>query len=96
MLIAGRGAYSWKGSGYVRGGIFDRIALIQGRTHEALRRELAEASSEGHELSQEEAEAMTAEQLDEFFDAHNAENGPIARMFQPPRHCSSTCPAAHA
>ena len=30
VLVAGRGAYSWKGSGYVRGGIFDRIALIQG------------------------------------------------------------------
>jgi NosR/NirI family nitrous oxide reductase transcriptional regulator len=29
LLVAGRGRYSWKGSGYVRGGIFDRIALIQ-------------------------------------------------------------------
>src|SRR5699024_6525329 len=26
----GRGLYSFKGSGYVRGGIFDRIELIQG------------------------------------------------------------------
>ena len=30
ILIAGRGRYSFKGSGYVRGGIFDRISLVQG------------------------------------------------------------------
>ncbi|GAB4303226.1 MAG: NosR/NirI family protein [Roseovarius sp.] len=30
LLLAGRGRYSFKGSGYVRGGIFDRIALVQG------------------------------------------------------------------
>ncbi|TMV03404.1 regulatory protein NosR [Ruegeria sediminis] len=30
ILVLGRGAYSYKGSGYVRGGIFDRIQLIQG------------------------------------------------------------------
>ncbi len=30
ILVAGRGRYSFKGSGYVRGGIFDRIHLIQG------------------------------------------------------------------
>ncbi len=30
ILIAANGAYSYKGSGYVRGGIFDRIALLQG------------------------------------------------------------------
>ncbi|SFQ14964.1 NosR/NirI family protein [Tranquillimonas alkanivorans] len=29
ILVAGRGDYSFKGSGYVRGGIFDRIQLIQ-------------------------------------------------------------------
>ncbi len=29
VLIAGEGLYSFKGSGYVRGGIFDRIVLIQ-------------------------------------------------------------------
>ncbi|WBX82839.1 NosR/NirI family protein [Sphingosinicella microcystinivorans] len=29
IVVAGRGAYSFKGSGYVRGGIFDRIELIQ-------------------------------------------------------------------
>lgn len=29
LLVAGGGRYSWKGSGYVRGGIFDRIALVQ-------------------------------------------------------------------
>ncbi len=30
LLVLGRGTYSFKGSGYVRGGIFDRIQLIQG------------------------------------------------------------------
>jgi NosR/NirI family nitrous oxide reductase transcriptional regulator len=30
ILVAGRGRYSWKGSGYVRGGLFDRVQLIQG------------------------------------------------------------------
>ena len=28
-MVAGDGAYSFKGSGYVRGGIFDRIELLQ-------------------------------------------------------------------
>jgi NosR/NirI family transcriptional regulator, nitrous oxide reductase regulator len=32
ILVAGRGPYSFKGSGYVRGGMFDRIVLIQGDT----------------------------------------------------------------
>ncbi len=30
ILVMGRGRYSFKGSGYVRGGLFDRIQLIQG------------------------------------------------------------------
>jgi len=30
IVVAGEGIYSFKGSGYVRGGIFDRIQLIQG------------------------------------------------------------------
>lgn len=30
IVVAGRGRYSFKGSGYVRGGVFDRIHLIQG------------------------------------------------------------------
>lgn len=30
ILIAGNGLYSFKGSGYVRGGVFDRIRLAQG------------------------------------------------------------------
>lgn len=29
ILVAGNGAYSFKGSGYVRGGIFDRVEIIQ-------------------------------------------------------------------
>ncbi len=32
LLLAGNGLYSFKGSGYVRGGIFDRFHLIQGET----------------------------------------------------------------
>lgn len=30
ILVAGRGRYSFKGSGYVRGGLFDRIQVVQG------------------------------------------------------------------
>ena len=30
ILVAARGIYSFKGSGYVRGGVFDRIILVQG------------------------------------------------------------------
>jgi NosR/NirI family nitrous oxide reductase transcriptional regulator len=29
VIVAGNGAYSFKGSGYVRGGIFDRVELVQ-------------------------------------------------------------------
>ncbi len=44
IIVAGDGVYSFKGSGYVRGGIFDRIELLQGgqstrfrdRNHERL------------------------------------------------------------
>ena len=32
ILLAGNGAYSFKGSGYVRGGIFDRFEVLQGDT----------------------------------------------------------------
>ncbi len=32
ILVAGDGLYSFKGSGYVRGGIFDRIRVVQGDT----------------------------------------------------------------
>ena len=30
ILVAGNGPYSFKGSGYVRGGIFDRVEILQG------------------------------------------------------------------
>ena len=30
VLLVGRGRYSFKGSGYVRGGIFDRFEFVQG------------------------------------------------------------------
>ena len=32
ILLAGEGRFSFKGSGYVRGGIFDRFQIIQGDT----------------------------------------------------------------
>jgi NosR/NirI family nitrous oxide reductase transcriptional regulator len=52
ILIAADGRYSFKGSGYVRGGIFDRFQLIQGdnsirfrdRHHKRLRRIAADGS----------------------------------------------------
>jgi len=51
ILLMGRGAYSYKGSGYVRGGIFDRIQLIQGdisvRFHDRNQRRLGELAAEG-------------------------------------------------
>ena len=51
VLIAGHGLYSWKGSGYVRGGIFDRIALIQGeetiRFRDRNHRRLTDITAEG-------------------------------------------------
>jgi len=51
ILLAGRGAFSYKGSGYVRGGIFDRIQLIQGdisvRFHDRQQRRLGELAASG-------------------------------------------------
>ncbi len=51
LLIAGRGPYSFKGSGYVRGGIFDRIQLIQGdisvRFRDKLHKRLGEIAAPG-------------------------------------------------
>jgi NosR/NirI family nitrous oxide reductase transcriptional regulator len=52
-LLAGNGRYSFKGSGYVRGGIFDRFQIIQGDTsirfhdrfHKRLRRIAADGTS---------------------------------------------------
>ncbi|MEZ5878078.1 MAG: 4Fe-4S binding protein [Tepidamorphaceae bacterium] len=50
ILILGRGRYSFKGSGYVRGGIFDRIQLIQGdnsvRFHDKMHRRLGRLAPE--------------------------------------------------
>ncbi|WP_417413297.1 4Fe-4S binding protein [Hoeflea sp.] len=50
ILVAGRGKYSFKGSGYVRGGIFDRIQLIQGDTavrfHDKQHRRLGKLAAE--------------------------------------------------
>ena len=37
IIVAGDGAYSFKGSGYVRGGIFDRIELAPGRAEHRFR-----------------------------------------------------------
>nr|WP_240535082.1 NosR/NirI family protein [Notoacmeibacter marinus] len=58
ILVAGRGRYSFKGSGYVRGGIFDRIQLVQGdvsvrffdRQHRRLGRIAAEGAPSFNEL----------------------------------------------
>src|SRR6056297_1146118 len=51
LLVAGRGRYSFKGSGYVRGGIFDRIQLIQGdrsvRFFDRDHRRLGEIAADG-------------------------------------------------
>lgn len=51
ILVAGRGRYSFKGSGYVRGGIFDRIQLIQGdssvRFFDRDHRRLGQIAAEG-------------------------------------------------
>lgn len=51
ILVAGRGVYSFKGSGYVRGGIFDRIQLIQGdisvRFHDRQHRRLGALAAAG-------------------------------------------------
>ncbi len=51
ILVMGRGKYSFKGSGYVRGGIFDRIQLIQGdnavRFHDKQHRRLGALAADG-------------------------------------------------
>lgn len=51
VLIAARGRYSFKGSGYVRGGIFDRINLVQGdrsvRFRDRQHQRLGKISAEG-------------------------------------------------
>ncbi|WP_322989980.1 FMN-binding protein, partial [Hoeflea sp.] len=50
ILVVGRGKYSFKGSGYVRGGIFDRMHLIQGdtavRVHDKQHRRLGKLAPE--------------------------------------------------
>jgi NosR/NirI family nitrous oxide reductase transcriptional regulator len=51
LVIAGRGLYSFKGSGYVRGGIFDRIVLIQDdvsvRFRDRMHKRLGSVAAEG-------------------------------------------------
>lgn len=51
LLVMGRGRYSFKGSGYVRGGIFDRIQLVQKdisvRFHDRQHHKLGEITAEG-------------------------------------------------
>lgn len=51
ILIAGRGRYSFKGSGYVRGGIFDRLQLIQGdmsvRFRDKFHKRIGDISADG-------------------------------------------------
>ena len=71
ILVAGRGRYSFKGSGYVRGGIFDRIRIIQGdrsiRFFDRDHKRLGEIAAEG-------APAFT--ELDIFRIAADAEFAP--------------------
>ena len=71
ILIAGRGLYSFKGSGYVRGGIFDRIQLIQGdisvRFHDKQQRRLGEIAAD---------DAPSFTELDLFKIPANAEFDP--------------------
>lgn len=58
FVIMGNGPYSFKGSGYVRGGIFDRIQLIQDRTsirfrdrgHKRIRKISAKGAPSFHEV----------------------------------------------
>lgn len=51
VAIFGRGLYSFKGSGYVRGGIFDRIVLIQNdvsvRFRDRMHRRIVSIAAEG-------------------------------------------------
>lgn len=51
ILLAGDGRYSFKGSGYVRGGIFDRFQIIQGdisaRFHDRYHKRLRKLAAEG-------------------------------------------------
>jgi len=51
ILIAASGRYSFKGSGYVRGGIFDRIELVQGdagvRFRDKLHKRLGGVAADG-------------------------------------------------
>ena len=51
ILLAGDGRYSFKGSGYVRGGIFDRFQLVQGdnliRFHDYEHKRLRRIAAEG-------------------------------------------------
>jgi len=51
VLLAGEGRYSFKGSGYVRGGIFDRFQIIQGDTairfHDSNHKRLRDIAAEG-------------------------------------------------
>ena len=71
ILMMGRGVYSYKGSGYVRGGIFDRIQLIQGdisvRFHDRNQRRLGTLAAGG---------APTFKELDVFKIPADAEFDP--------------------
>ena len=58
ILLAGAGRYSYKGSGYVRGGIFDRFHVVQGERsvrfrdhqHKRLRRVAADGAPDFTEV----------------------------------------------
>jgi len=51
ILLAANGLFSYKGSGYVRGGVFDRIHLIQGdvsvRFHDKSQKRMGDSAADG-------------------------------------------------
>src|SRR5690606_14491307 len=51
IIVAGDGVYSFKGSGYVRGGVFDRIEILQGtetiRFRDRAHRRIGSLAAEG-------------------------------------------------
>ncbi|HEY0941356.1 MAG TPA: 4Fe-4S binding protein [Steroidobacter sp.] len=73
ILVAGEGMYSFKGSGYVRGGIFDRIQLIQGaetiRFRDREHRRIGGLAAKG---------APTFKEVDVFIVPAGAEFDPVA------------------
>ena len=86
IVVAGDGAYSFKGSGYVRGGIFDRIELIQ----EARARASATATTRGSATSRPRARRTCARSRCSSCRRTSASTRPS------PGSCNCSCSAASA